>query len=324
MCPPDRFTCNSGHCIKSSLKCDGINNCQDNSDEENCDNSTCQWNTCSQICIETRQNVSVCKCLPGYTHIKGGTCLADGSLADLVLASEAELRLMSPYKPGDSNKLRSKTLATAPGYKVDGVDILYDKNQPVAFWTDHQNKRIQSMVLNLGDARTKRDIEVVKTVIGNLNDPRGISIDWISKRLYVTDGIRILVTTLEGLYTYTLVIGEMQQPRDIVVSPEEGIMFWADWGPAARIETAHMDGNKRRVLIASAILYPTGLAIDYTTKRLYWADPKTLTVETTRLDGSDRRIVRHFTKGKNSNFTIFNFSIISIFKRNQLLFLLQI
>lgn len=204
---------------------------------------------------------------------------------------------MSPYKPGDSNKMHSKTLATAPGYKVDAVDILYGKKESVAFWTDHQNKRIQSVILQLNQSRTRRDADV-KTITSSLHEPRGISVDWVARRLYVTDGIRILVSTIDGLYVYTLLRGDMKQPRDIVVAPQDGVLFWADWGPPARIETAHMDGNKRKVLVNTAILYPTGLAIDYTTKRLYWADPKMMTVETVKYDGSDRHIVKHFDKGK--------------------------
>nr|XP_008195317.2 PREDICTED: LOW QUALITY PROTEIN: prolow-density lipoprotein receptor-related protein 1 [Tribolium castaneum] len=295
ICPPDQFTCKNGHCIKNSLRCDGRNDCSDNSDEENCNNSTCKWNTCSQICIEAKHNVPVVSVCKGYTHLKGGVCIAEGDWANLVLVSEAELRLMSPYKPGDSNKLRSKTLATAPGYKVDAVDILYGRTESVAFWTDHQNKRIQSVVLRLNESRARRDSDV-RTVTSGLHDPRGISVDWVARRLYVTDGVRILASTIDGLYVYTVLRGEMKQPRDIVVVPQDGVLFWSDWGPPARIETAHMDGNKRRVLVNSAILYPTGLAVDYTTRRLYWADPKTMTVETVKFDGSDRHVVRHFGK----------------------------
>lgn len=299
LCTPDQFTCKNGHCIKDSLKCDGSNDCGDNSDEETCNKSTCTWNTCSQICIETKSNGTLCKCAPGHTHIKGGICQAEGELANLVLASEAELRLMSPYKPGDNNRLRSQTLATAPGYKVDAVGVLYGKEESIAFWTDHQNKRIQSMSLRLKEnTKVKRETESVRTVLAGLQDPRGIAVDWVAKRLYITDGTRLIVSTIDGLFMYTLLSGKMQQPRDIVVAPGEGLLFWADWGPAARIETAHMDGNKRRILVGSGILYTTGMAIDYPTKRLYWADPKTLKIECVKFDGSDRHVIKHFDSSK--------------------------
>lgn len=35
-CTPDQFQCKNSHCIPSSQSCDGINQCEDNSDELNC------------------------------------------------------------------------------------------------------------------------------------------------------------------------------------------------------------------------------------------------------------------------------------------------
>lgn len=68
-----------------------------------------------------------------------------------MLAAEAELRLMSPYKAGavNTNELMNQTpLTTASGYKVDSVDILIDANGVTAFWTDHQNKQVHTMPLS--------------------------------------------------------------------------------------------------------------------------------------------------------------------------------
>lgn len=298
LCPYNQFACKNGRCIDSSLKCNGFNDCEDNSDEDDCNTSPCQWNTCTQICVEVRQNQTSCKCTEGYRHVGEGQCKAEGDAAELVLAAEAELRLMSPYKSGDDDNKVRKTLARAPGYKVDAVDILSGKRQAEAFWTDHQNKRVQSMVIHVDkDGRSNRDADVAKTILSNLRDPRGLSIDWVAERIYVTDGNRLLASTMDGRYVYTLISTNVQQPRDIVVAPAEGLMFWADLGPAPRIESAYMDGYKRKVLISSGILFPTGLAIDYPTNRLYWADPKTMTIECVLLNGSDRRIIRHFEKG---------------------------
>ncbi|KAL3288606.1 hypothetical protein HHI36_003043 [Cryptolaemus montrouzieri] len=298
-CPPDEFTCKSGHCIEKKLRCDGENDCEDNSDEEDCHKSACQWNSCSQICIERKNNTFVCKCASGYYLVWGHHCQAKGGLADLVLATEAELRLVSPYKVGDitSNKLRSKTLATAPGYKVYAVDLLYKNKQVQAFWTDHHNKRVQSIILDVSHQnRSKREVDQPKTILSNLEDPRGISIDWVAKRLYVTDGTRIIVSTLDGESIYTLIKGNMQELRDIVVAPAQGVLFWSDWGPLPRIETAYMDGNKRRILVNTSLLWPTSITIDYPAERLYWSDPKSFVVESIKFDGSDRQVVRHFNK----------------------------
>ena len=40
-CTSNEFTCKNGKCIESAWRCDGNNDCIDNSDEENCPSKTC-------------------------------------------------------------------------------------------------------------------------------------------------------------------------------------------------------------------------------------------------------------------------------------------
>jgi Low-density lipoprotein receptor repeat class B len=75
-------------------------------------------------------------------------------------------------------------------------------------------------------------------------------------------------------------------------------MFWSDWGAKPRIETARMDGSERRTLVDKMVQWPTGLAIDYPARRLYWTDPKALTVSSVDLEGKDRHLVKKFTPGR--------------------------
>lgn len=53
-------------------------------------------------------------------------------------------------------------------------------------------------------------------------------------------------------------------------------LFWTDWGNNPKIEKAGMDGDPatRRVIVADQIGWANGMAIDYTLKRLYWADAR--------------------------------------------------
>lgn len=53
-------------------------------------------------------------------------------------------------------------------------------------------------------------------------------------------------------------------------------LFWTDWGDNPRIETAGMDGDPatRQTIVSDGIGWANGLAIDYTLKRLYWADAR--------------------------------------------------
>ncbi|CAB3366798.1 Hypothetical predicted protein [Cloeon dipterum] len=43
-CPVDYFRCRNGNCVPKLWRCDGDNDCSDNSDEDNCGLSTCQVN----------------------------------------------------------------------------------------------------------------------------------------------------------------------------------------------------------------------------------------------------------------------------------------
>lgn len=85
ICPSNQFKCGSGDCISLKLRCDGFNDCGDNSDEANCqfyisrrcaiENQNCSdlnfkkdpcfFGFCSQICIEKKNSVS-CQCGKGY------------------------------------------------------------------------------------------------------------------------------------------------------------------------------------------------------------------------------------------------------------------
>lgn len=68
-------------------------------------------------------------------------------------------------------------------------------------------------------------------------------------------------------------------------------MYWTDWGANPKIERAGMDASSRIVIISSNLTWPNGLAIDYETKRLYWADAGMKTIEFGNFDGSDRQVM---------------------------------
>lgn len=68
------------------------------------------------------------------------------------------------------------------------------------------------------------------------------------------------------------------------------VMYWVEWGANSRILTAGMDGKNISTVIAENIEWPNSLSIDYANDRLYWIDSKLKLIETSRLDGTDRRV----------------------------------
>lgn len=121
-----------------------------------------RWGVCSHQCTDKQEKHInyTCHCGPGFHLTRDNGCMATGTPAGLLLVAEAELRLMSPYKGGITNQLVSKPLAAAPGYKkVDAVDILYEPRKIIAIWTDHQNRRVQSLALDLNVSRVTRELD---------------------------------------------------------------------------------------------------------------------------------------------------------------------
>lgn len=51
-----------------------------------------------------------------------------------------------------------------------------------------------------------------------------------------------------------------------------------------------MDGRRQRVLLAQGLGWPTALALDLPTSRLFWLDEKLGSVGSTHLDGTDVKV----------------------------------
>lgn len=117
--------------------------------------------------------------------------------------------------------------------------------------------------------------------------------DWVTSKLYWTDAgtNRIEVSRLDGSMRSLLVWDGLDRPRDIVVDPIGGFMYWTDWGQTPKIERAGMDGSQRAVIVSSNLTWPNGLAIDHEAERLYWADGGTKAIEYASLDGSSRTVL---------------------------------
>ncbi|XP_068084350.1 prolow-density lipoprotein receptor-related protein 1 [Anabrus simplex] len=304
LCTHDELMCANGNCVNNTLVCDGDNNCGDNSDEKDCDKKICAFGVCSQICVEKKFGNYTCHCAPGYSMTPSGrgaknrTCIAQGTPAFLMVASDSELRFLNPYKPGEETSPNQLT----EGYKMDSVDVLWDPQESLVFWTDHLHKCIQFQRMKLSEAskglrRLRRD-ESISTLVYNLNDPRGLAVDWVGQRLYWVDAgtNAVMASLLDGRSIVTLVEKDVDHPQDIVVNPLTGLMFWSELGAKPSIKVARMDGSLHHILVDTHVLWPTGLAIDYAGHRLYWADPKAFTIESIRatFTENDRQIVRRF------------------------------
>ena len=82
-----------------------------------------------------------------------------------------------------------------------------------------------------------------------------------------------------------------------VITLFHSLMFWTDFGDDPRIETAHMDGSKRRSIISSLstpfsnLLHPNDVLVDLNTELLYFCDGSAGIVGATTLAGNSGRVL---------------------------------
>lgn len=133
-------------------------------------------------------------------------------------------------------------------------------------------------------------------------EPAGLALDWVTTKLYWTDSgtKRIEVAGIDGKQRAILIWKNLDKPRDIVLNPVEGFMFWSDWGPNAVISRAGMDGSSHIPIVSENLLWPNGLAIDNANHRLYFLDGGTKTIEFVNFDGTARN--RLISEGLNHVF----------------------
>ena len=68
-------------------------------------------------------------------------------------------------------------------------------------------------------------------------------------------------------------------------------MYWTDWGTSPKIEKASMDGTLRTVIHSIGLVWPNGLALDYTTQTLYWIEASLDRMESSDVNGLNRRVL---------------------------------
>ena len=147
------------------------------------------------------------------------------------------------------------------------------------------------------DPRAKGKVDKVDVVTSGLVKPEGLACDWIGNKIYWTDSDtkRIEVAGLSGLEEdrSVLVWEDLDLPRAISLAPEDGLMFWSDWGQYPKIESCGMNGDlsTRKVLVDSDIVWPNGLTLDFKTKKLYWLEAKLGYIAAVDWQGNNRKTI---------------------------------
>ncbi|XP_039235813.1 prolow-density lipoprotein receptor-related protein 1-like [Pipra filicauda] len=322
-CQSHEYPCGLGTCLNASLVCDGRQDCADGSDEGgNCsvpckqscahlcypspqgprcwcgpgyrlaeDSLFCmdidectEWGegACSQTCLNAPGSYS-CGCLPGYLlEPDGRVCKLTGPEPVLLVAVQSEV-LSYGLRSGRKEVL----LATDKDRVIFSLD--YDLVERKVFWMDLATESIRWQDLNSGKKGT-----LVKGVRSDC-----IAVDWLGRNLYWTDGAagQVLATRLgaawQGIPEYTVVMdGDLDQPHSLVLQPLAGLLYWSEVGSHPRLMESTMDGSRWHVLLAKGLGWPTALALDLPTQRIFWLDEKLGSVSSARLDGTSVKVLK--------------------------------
>ncbi|KAF7229497.1 low-density lipoprotein receptor-related protein 6 [Nothobranchius furzeri] len=198
----------------------------------------------------------------------------------LLYANRRDLRI--------ADVAREKANATVVvGGLEDAAAVDYVYSQGLIYWSDVSEEAIKRTSFSQSGA------SLVQTVVPGLTSPDGLACDWLGSKLYWTDSEtnRIEVAELDGSLRKVLFWQDLDQPRAIALDPQQGFMYWTDWGEVPKIERAGMDGTNRSIIIDKEINWPNGLTLDYAQQKLYWADAKHNFIHRCNLDGSSREVV---------------------------------
>ncbi|RXN19841.1 low-density lipo receptor-related 1B-like protein [Labeo rohita] len=302
-CPPARpYRCrNDRVCLRLDQICNNVDNCGDNSDEDECEINEClNFGTCSHYCTNTKGSYK-CTCDKNYKDMNG-SCIAKGP-EDRVLyiANDTEIRsFVYPFNQSHGHKVHARIEENA---RIIGMDALY--HQQKFIWATQFNPGGLFYKDILNRSQTKTNVGII---CPDFRRPRDVSADWVTGNIYWTDHSRmhwfsyytahwtklrysINVGQLKGPNCTRLITDIAGEPYAITVNPVKGMMYWSVIGDHSHIEESAMDGSMRRVLLDKNLRRPTGLAIDYFSQRVYWADAELSVIGSVRFDGSDPLVV---------------------------------
>ncbi|XP_053677992.1 putative vitellogenin receptor [Anopheles nili] len=313
-----KFECHNNHtCIDIAMVCNGVDDCGDGSDEaSSCQSGACKLLKCDPhgcknmpdgkaVCICDRgfkfdassgkcQDVNECEryglCSQGCINTPGSfrcTCIdkfhlmRDGRTCELSSGTEA-LMLYTTEKAVGAMYLSSmhqyyvaRDLSQVIGVAYDGMHV---------YWTDISSKT-ESIERSLEDGSDREQL-----LTAGLISPEDLAIDWLTGNIYFSDSgqMHIAVCSSDGYHCKAIIHEELHKPRAIALLPQNGSIFFSDWGNNAMIGRARMDGSNQTIIVSDGVHWPNGLTLDWPNSRLYWIDAKLKRIESMHFDGSNR------------------------------------
>ncbi|XP_075234347.1 putative vitellogenin receptor yl isoform X2 [Lycorma delicatula] len=255
--------CKQGYRRRNGL-CEDVDECQ-------------EFGKCYQKCQNLPGSYN-CLCDPGYALQRDRRrCKVEDDEAMLIFSSTTEVRVFL---------LNQNIYWPVTSEQKHVVGVAYDGNH--LYWTEVQ--RGEEAIIRSEKKGTSMEV----IVSAGLGIPEDLAIDWVTNNLYFTDSKyqRIGICVTDGSSVCTVIHARnLDKPRGIALHPAEGLMYWSDWGDHPVIGRSGMDGSEVIDFVNDSLHWPNGIAIDYSNDRLYWVDAKLASIESIKLDATDRRKV---------------------------------
>ena len=240
-------------------------------------NECLQWDICSQRCINTPGSYK-CECVKKFKlNNDSQTCqVSDGKEGLMVFAARSSI-FMVTLTSRHSSEIKSNNDRVV-GVTYDGTFI---------YWTD-------VFITKESIKKAREDGTEYRTLFtAGLASPEDIAVDWITSNLYFTDFefMHIAVCSNDGAHCSALVNEDVHRPRGIALYPQEGRMYWSDWGKKPMIAVANMDGTNAHPLVTDDIHWPNGVTLDWPNERIYWVDAKLKKIDSIKFDGTGRKVI---------------------------------
>lgn len=259
----EEFQCSDGQGVPIASKCDGIYNCEDESDE-----------------LET-----LCR-----VEMKAG-CFNVSKVA-FIMATNRDIRFLD--LSDDSAEQRFYKLHDGSGSSIDGLALSHRSGYMA--WIEDSSRIHFAALDNCKHLTGPRRTEDVFHSIA-FPDIQNIAIDYVHDLIFWTDSSRETITAASVMNSdHRTVIARtgFYKVKSIAVHILESFILWCSIGES-KIERSFLDGSNRITLVKDGIKQPNSLAVDYTSNRIFWKEDVYWfglgALSSVDCDGNDRRLI---------------------------------
>lgn len=262
---------------------------------------------CSQTCQNTPRSYK-CSCVNGYEMTNFGQCKLKGRTPILFVPTDNNLLQLSAIRPKTQNEYRLFD------NKFDSLDFftgLSREHRTMIIGGHLKTSKIIAYSVtnffflpehpksdgNKWTNRVKRESEPIYSIVSQISDVSAdiINVDYVGKNVFWADNRAneksFYIASLPHFKHKKRILKRFTTIEGFALDPEKGSLFWCEDSYLPKIFKADIDGKNISVFVKDRLMYPTSLAVDLPSQRLFWSDLKKHSIESVTLGGTARVIV---------------------------------